>query len=446
MAKDAKDELSELLDSFQNDDTMEKKIEDFARRKEKKSRLDRKLEVDEDIRLHIPNQTETTKIKYETTEEIEPEPSGSKTMVFDKGQIDEDMNSGQHTVIMDNDEIQSLIDENKGPQLIRESDEDNKKTVTLKRKPSAKNKKIIAIVVAGIVGLCLIGGLVYGIINFVQNSILDSKEQTSEQQQKSFDQLKKFIDSLQEDPQGLTAYESTFKKLSNAQKKEINELLKAKTGKTFDELIKQIKSQKEEDSKNNNTQVAEQKAKLKDEIASLQNQLQDAQNELDSVKSQLSQAQSTLNGAISQRDSAQTNLTNAQARYEQSKQQSQAQNQAKKTELENQISQLKDEANELAKNYDSPDDEELQAALNGYNQQIANLQQQISALGSAEGDPNLYNQVLQAQNAYDSANLEVSNAQNQVNSYEQSVNNAQATLDSINDQIAQKQSQLTALK
>ena len=66
MAKDAKDELSELLDSFQNDDTMEKKIEDFARRKEKKSRLDRKLEVDEDIRLHIPNQTETTKIKYET--------------------------------------------------------------------------------------------------------------------------------------------------------------------------------------------------------------------------------------------------------------------------------------------------------------------------------------------------------------------------------------------
>jgi len=93
---------------------------------------------------------------------------------------------------------------------------------------------------------------------------LDSKEQTSEQQQKSFDQLKKFIDSLQEDPQGLTAYESTFKKLSNAQKKEINELLKAKTGKTFDELIKQIKSQKEEDSKNNNTQVAEQKAKLKD--------------------------------------------------------------------------------------------------------------------------------------------------------------------------------------
>lgn len=275
---------------------------------------------------------------------------------------------------------------------------------------------------------------------------MDSKEQTSEQQQKSFDQLKKFIDSLQEDPQGLTAYESTFKKLSNAQKKEINELLKAKTGKTFDELIKQIKSQKEEDSKNNNTQVAEQKAKLKDEIASLQNQLQDAQNELDSVKSQLSQAQSTLNGAISQRDSAQTNLTNAQARYEQSKQQSQAQNQAKKTELENQISQLKDEANELAKNYDSPDDEELQAALNGYNQQIANLQQQISALGSAEGDPNLYNQVLQAQNAYDSANLEVSNAQNQVNSYEQSVNNAQATLDSINDQIAQKQSQLNALK
>ena len=123
-----------------------------------------------------------------------------------------------------------------------------------------------------------------------------------------------------------------------------------------------------------------------------------------------------------------------------------SQNQAKKTELENQISQLKDEANELAKNYDSPDDEELQAALNGYNQQIANLQQQISALGSAEGDPNLYNQVLQAQNAYDSANLEVSNAQNQVNSYEQSVNNAQATLDSINDQIAQKQSQLNALK
>lgn len=36
MSKDTHDELSDLLDSFQNDDTMEKKIEDFARKKSEK--------------------------------------------------------------------------------------------------------------------------------------------------------------------------------------------------------------------------------------------------------------------------------------------------------------------------------------------------------------------------------------------------------------------------
>mgnify|MGYP000128650866 CR=1 FL=1 len=66
--------------------------------------------------------------------------------------------------------------------------------------------------------------------------------------------------------------------LSDEQQSEINKVLKSKTGKTFDELLAQVKSDAKDkaDASNNNTEIAQQKAKLKEQISNLKDDLADA--------------------------------------------------------------------------------------------------------------------------------------------------------------------------
>lgn len=439
MTKESKDQLSEILDSFQNDDTMEKKIEDFAKKKERKTRVQKaKKEPEERVLLveeknKTPNQEE---IKLEEKEEVK-KPNSGGTMVFDKGNLEEDMNSGAHTVVMDNHEIQTLIDENKGPKLIHEESLKEKKNLPVKKKT---NYKLIFIIISSVIGLVLIGVLVFGIIRVVSHSINSAHEQTSQELETAYNQIKDFIDSMGDDPQGLTAYESAYNKLSAEQKSKIDDLLRNKTGKSFSELIAQIQNQKEEDNKNNNTEIAEQKAKLKDQIATLQAQLQSAQSDLETIAAQYNQAQGALNSAVSMRDSAYTELQNAQNRYNQSL----SQNQSKIADLQTQVDALtqerqaiRDSAEELS-DADSQRMEEIQSQIMDLNSQIASLSNSV--------DQNTAYQVQSAQNAYDTANAQVQSAQNEVSSYQASLSSAQSKVDSINGQIAQLQSSLNALK
>ena len=103
-----------------------------------------------------------------------------------------------------------------------------------------------------------------------------------------------------------------FNRLSDEQQSEINKVLKSKTGKTFDELLAQAKSDAKDkaDASNNNTEVAQQKAKLKEQISNLKDDLADAKQALDDANSKLNTAKSNLSSIQSKVSSANSTLQN----------------------------------------------------------------------------------------------------------------------------------------
>lgn len=421
MSKDTHDELSDLLDSFQNDDTMEKKIEDFARKKERKTRTERNKE-EILIKSVRPREEEKGPVLIHESEMEEETNDHGGTMVFSKNKIEEDISQPSHTVVMDNQEIQTLIDENKGPSLHRESSVKTKKAVSNQKKP---DKKKIAIIAGSVLGIVLIGGIVFGTVHFISSSLKPQDTQVATHDN-AFNDLKKYIENLGDDTQGLTGYESTYSKLSDAQKAQINELLKNKTGKTFEQLISDLKSQKIEDSKNNNTEVAEQKANLKDQIASLQSDLAQAKNDLSTASTQFSQAEASMNSADQARNDAAAALQTAQQNYDSQTSTLNAQIadlQAKIAEVENENPDYSDEAN---------------AELSDLHQQLTTAQNKLNSID--------YSAVTNAQNAYTNADNAYNNAYNTYSQASNAVTNAQSRVDSINSHIASLQQQLNALQ
>lgn len=426
MSKDSHDELSELLDSFQNDDTMEKKIEDFAKKKERRTRASRTMEdllvkpepaskpVEKEERIVLRRETETSPAA---------DAGNGETMVFSKEKIEEDIAEPSHTVIMDNQEIQTLIDENKGPQLHRESQPQTRVRPGKKK----SDKKMIAIIAGSVVGVLLIGGIVFGMMNLISGS-LNTKETASAQQENAFKDLKKFIDGLGDDTQGLTGYEATYSKLSAAQKAQINDLLKQKTGKTFDELIKELKSQKIEDSKNNNTQIAEKKAALKDQINQLKSQLGQAQSAASEANNILSRAQLDMNEAEKNRASAASALEQAQNDYNAAQQEAQ-------NELNEKIAQIQEKIAELSSE-DYSDET---------SNKLAELHHELDAL-NAQGVTVDASALNAAQNAYSNADAAYNNAASAYQTASSNASAAQAEVDSLNGQISSLQNELNALK
>ncbi len=420
MSKDTHDELSDLLDSFQDDDTMEKKIEDFARKKERKTRTERNTE--EILIKSVRPQEEKGPVLIHESELEEESNDHGGTMVFSKNKIEEDISQPSHTVVMDNQEIQTLIDENKGPSLHRESSVKTKKVVSDQKKP---DKKKIAIIAGSVLGVVLIGATVFGTVHFISSSLKPQDTEVATHDN-AFNDLKKYIENLGDDTQGLTGYESTYSKLSDEQKSQINKLLKSKTGKTFEQLISDLKSQKIEDSKNNNTEVAEQKANLKDQIASLQNDLAQAKNELNAANTQLSQAEASMNSADQARNDAAAALQAAQQNYDSqtSTLNAQIENlQAKIAEVEEANPDYSDEAN---------------AELSDLHQQLTTAQNKLNSID--------YSAVTNAQNAYTNADNAYNNAYNTYSQASNAVTNAQSRVDSINSNIANLQQQLNALQ
>ncbi len=420
MSKETHDELSDLLDSFQDDDTMEKKIEDFARKKERKSRTEKNAAV-QDIKVHAQPKEEPEKIVlyHEAKEEqMVPEGDNEGTRVFTKQEIEEDAGQSSHTVVMNNAEIQTLIEENKGPALQRES--------ALKKPPHKKNrsnpdKRKVLIIVLAVAGVLLIGGIVYGTIQLVNSSL--HTDQTQEKHNNAFNDLKKYIENLGDDPKGLSGYESIYAKLSQSEKDEINELLRNKTGKTFEQIIEEIKSQKIEDSKNNNTQIAEQKAALKDQISELQGQLSSAKSELNNASSEKSSTESAFNAASQARSDAAAALQVAQ-----NAEGSRASIQDEIDSIANQISELEQE------DYSNETSDKL-AELRA---RKTSLENQLAGLGSSD--------INAAQAAYDQADTAYNNAYNTYMQASDRASQAQATVDALNEKIAGLQNQLASLK
>lgn len=420
-ARKPKDEISRLLDSFQEEEVLEEKMEGFTAQKRRQDRMQRASRQTVEPKP-VQNETNDTIV-------LRPEPkkteSAGTTVMFDPEKIEEEDTDTNKTVVINDNEIQSLLDEDKPPKLRREvvshGGSSHRKEPMPHKKPTKKKglspAAIVGIVLGGILVFVLAVTLVLAATGKLSSWLFDNVDKTEEvtkKQKRAYDSIVDWLDSLTgDDYDGIEDWEEDYDSLTKEQKKKLNDYFEKITGSTFDELLAKAKSDSKKDSSNNNAKIAELKAQLK----SLQSQLSDAQSDLNDANSRLSSAQndydnwnnklSTWQNTNAQLEQKQTELSTLEARMK---------------ELQNipadQISE--EELTELTQSY------KKQASLQ---QEISNLQWKLNGIGD-------YSSI---QSHVNSASSEVSQAQSDVDS-------AQSTIDQLTSQIQEVQDRIDALE
>lgn len=414
-ARKPKDEISRLLDSFQEEEVLEEKMEGFTAQKRRQDRMQR-----------ASRQTvEPEPVQNETNDTIvlRPEPkkteSAGTTVMFDPEKIEEEDTDTNKTVVINDNEIQSLLDEDKPPKLRREvvshGGSSHRKEPMPHKKPTKKKglspPAIVGIVIAA---LMVVGILGFGVYTLMNSGKEDKTEEVTKKQKRAYDSIVDWLDSLTgDDYDGIEDWEEDYDSLTKEQKKKLNDYFEKITGSTFDELLAKAKSDSKKDSSNNNAKIAELKAQLK----SLESQLSDAQSDLNDANSRLSSAQSDYDNWNNKLSTWQN--TNAQLKQKQTELSTL---EARMKELQNipadQISQ--EELSELTQSY------KTQASLQ---QEVSNLQGQLNGVGD-------YSSI---QSHVNSASSEVSQAQSDVDA-------AQSTIDQLTSQIQEVQNRIDALE
>ncbi|NME45005.1 hypothetical protein HF861_08925 [Faecalicoccus pleomorphus] len=414
-ARKPKDEISRLLDSFQEEEVLEEKMEGFTAQKRRQDRMQR-----------ASRQTvEPEPVQNETNDTIvlRPEPkkteSAGTTVMFDPEKIEEEDTDTNKTVVINDNEIQSLLDEDKPPKLRREvvshgGSSHRKEPMPHKRPTKKKGLSPAAIVGIVIAALMVVGILGFGVYTLMNSGKEDKTEEVTKKQKRAYDSIVDWLDSLTgDDYDGIEDWEEDYDSLTKEQKKKLNDYFEKITGSTFDELLAKAKSDSKKDSSNNNAKIAELKAQLK----SLQSQLSDAQSDLNDANSRLSSAQSDYDNWNNKLSTWQN--TNAQLKQKQTELSTL---EARMKELQNipadQISQ--EELSELTQSY------KTQASLQ---QEVSNLQGQLNGVGD-------YSSI---QSHVNSASSEVSQAQSDVDA-------AQSTIDQLTSQIQEVQNRIDALE
>ena len=418
-ARKPKDEISRLLDSFQEEEVLEEKMEGFTAQKRRQDRMQR-----------ASRQTvEPEPVQNETNDTIvlRPEPkkteSAGTTVMFDPEKIEEEDTDTNKTVVINDNEIQSLLDEDKPPKLRREvvshGGSSHRKEPMPHKKPTKKKglspAAIVGIVIAALIAaLMVVGILGFGVYTLMNSGKEDKTEEVTKKQKRAYDSIVDWLDSLTgDDYDGIEDWEEDYDSLTKEQKKKLNDYFEKITGSTFDELLAKAKSDSKKDSSNNNAKIAELKAQLK----SLESQLSDAQSDLNDANSRLSSAQSDYDNWNNKLSTWQN--TNAQLKQKQTELSTL---EARMKELQNipadQISQ--EELSELTQSY------KTQASLQ---QEVSNLQGQLNGVGD-------YSSI---QSHVNSASSEVSQAQSDVDA-------AQSTIDQLTSQIQEVQNRIDALE
>lgn len=414
-ARKPKDEISRLLDSFQEEEVLEEKMEGFTAQKRRQDRMQR-----------ASRQTvEPEPVQNETNDTIvlRPEPkkteSAGTTVMFDPEKIEEEDTDTNKTVVINDNEIQSLLDEDKPPKLRREvvshGGSSHRKEPMPHKKPT-KKKGLSPAAIAGIViaALVVVGVIGFGAYTLMNSGKEDKTEEVTKKQERAYDSIVDWLDSLTgDDYDGIEDWEEDYDSLTKEQKKKLNDYFEKITGSTFDELLAKAKSDSKKDSSNNNAKIAELKAQLK----SLQSQLSDAQSDLNDANSRLSSAQNDYDNWNNKLSTWQN--TNAQLEQ-------------KQTELSTLEARMKELQNIPA---DQISEEELTELTQSYKKQ-ASLQQEISNL---QGQLNGIGDYSSIQSHVNSASSEVSQAQSDVDS-------AQSTIDQLTSQIQEVQDRIDALE
>lgn len=404
------DEISKLLDSFEADGALEEKMEGFAakkRRQDKYTQQINMIDVDDTQETKTPTANDTIVLRPARPQQTESE--AGETVMFDPDQIEEQTELTNKTVVINDDEIQSLLEQEQGPKLRREVKGHSKKPVAKMRKKNDRTVKIVLAVLVSLLVVAVIGTGAYVLLN----GIGENAETENDRQAVAYERIMDWLDTVDDDFTGIEDMEEYYNRLSDEQKEEIDDLLKSRTGYTFDELLARAKSDEKKDSSNNNTEIAELRAKL----STLKTQLSSAQSTLDSAKSTLTTRQSEYDALVEQSQNAaeaQANLESAQAAVDECE--------ARRQELLN-----KQSAGTIT-------EEELIELDNIYKVDWPSLN---DALEQAQREVN--NAPSVSQDQLNSASQAVSQAQS-------AVDQAQSAVDEINSQISQIQSQINELE
>lgn len=322
--KNENDEISQLLDSFQADqeDTLEQKMDRFTKT-QNRSRVKKhkpEPEIPFQSKKEEPSLGDTFVVGSKDLNEPKEDLSATRTVMWNADELKQEADATNKTVVIDDDEIQSLLEEGKGPQLKREVI--NKKKDSKKKASKKNNSKTGLYIGLGVVGVLLISLLIFGGIKLVTSGLSGSDAKTEEVQKKNYQELLDFAnnyDSLSSsEKKEIVDLESKYNSLTRKQREKIDEILEKATGKNFNELLAKANKKTNKNKKNNNTEIAEKKAELRKKISDLKNQLSEAkadlesaqkaqesaQSDVDSLKQQVNEAQSTLDKAQSAEDSA----------------------------------------------------------------------------------------------------------------------------------------------
>ena len=425
--KNENDEISQLLDSFQMDeeDTLEQKMDQF-KKTQNRSRVKKhkpEPEIPFQSKKVEPSLGDTFVVGSKDLNEPESKEdlSATRTVMWNADELKQEVDATNKTVVIDDDEIQSLLEEGKGPQLKREVI--NKKKDSKKKASKKNNSKTGLYIGLGIVGVLLISLLIFGGIKLVTSGLSGSDEKTEEVQKKNYQELLDFAnnyDSLSSsEKKGIVDLESKYNSLTRKQREKIDEILEKATGKNFNELLAKANKKTNSKKKNNNTEIAEKKAELRKKISDLKDQLSKAKADLESAQKAQESAQSDVDSLTSKINSANSSLKDAQS----------AVNSAQ-SEYDNLVSILKRRA-------------ELD---NIPNDQIS--QDELSELSDIRTNhPNLENEVNSAKDDLDAANAALSTAQknSNVSSLENKLSTAQTKLDSAGSDVKDAQSKVDSL-
>ena len=310
--KNENDEISQLLDSFQTneEDTLEQKMDQFTKN-QTRSRVEKhkpEPEIPFQTKKVEPSLGDTFVVGSKDLNEPKEDLSATRTVMWNADDLKQEADSTNQTVVIDDDEIQSLLEEGKGPQLKREVINKKKEPSQKKSAPKKSHSKTGMYVALGVVGVLLVSLLIFGGMKLMTGGLSGSDEKTSEVQKKNYQELLDFAnnyDSLSSsDQKEIVNLESKYNSLTRKQREKIDEILEEATGKNFNELLASANKKTSTKKDNNNTEIAEKKAQLKQKINDLKKQLLSAQSELENAQKAQSDAQSDVDSLNKQIDAA----------------------------------------------------------------------------------------------------------------------------------------------
>ena len=439
--KNENDEISQLLDSFQMDeeDTLEQKMDQF-KKTQNRSRVKKhkpEPEIPFQSKKVEPSLGDTFVVGSKDLNEPESKEdlSATRTVMWNADELKQEADATNKTVVIDDDEIQSLLEEGKGPQLKREVI--NKKKDSKKKTFKKNNSKTGLYIGLGVVGVLLISLLIFGGIKLVTSGLSGSDEKTEEVQKKNYQELLDFANNYNSlsssKKKEIVDLESKYNSLTRKQREKIDEILEKATGKNFNELLAKANKKTNTNKKNNNTEIAEKKAELRKKISDLKNQLSKANADLENAQKAQESAQSDVDSLTSKINSANSSLRDAQNAV---------------NSAQSDYNNLVDILRRRAELDNIPNDQITQDELSELSDIRTNHPNLENEVNSAKDDLDAANTALTtAQKNSNVSSLEnkLSTAQTKLNSASSDVKDAQSKVDSLNSQINDYQSQLDDL-